>query len=515
MEAGGDIKLRKPLHILMVEDSEDDTKLVMEELKERGYDPIYQRVETPDETKTALRQCPWDVVLSDYVMPRFSALEAMRLVKDAGLDIPFIIITGSIGEEIAVAAMKAGAHDYMMKDNLSRLSPAIEREMEEAAHRRDHRKAQRALQQSEERFRQLAESIQEVFWMKDSEKNKMIYVSPSYEKIWGRSRLSLYEDLESLIQSIHPDDRSHVIDALAKVPFQAYDLEYRIIHSNGSVRWIRDRAFPIRNEKEEIYRISGIAEDMTERKLANDELKSSRAQLRDLASRLDSVREMERAWISREIHDELGQIFTSLKYDLSLLQNGVSKMESAREEEKSRLEERIKSASDLIGIAIKTVQKIAMELRPGILDDLGLMAALEWQGSEFQKRTGIVCRLHSDLRNIRLDGERATAVFRIFQEILTNVARHAGAKQVKIRIREKTGHLLLNVKDNGRGITEEERSNPKSLGILGMHERALLIGGKIQISGVPQKGTEVSLQIPLKETKEERKEEPPSFGGKH
>lgn len=366
--------MEKSLRILIVEDSEDDTALVLETLKERGYNPVYKRVETPEEMIDALGRSDWDVVISDYIMPRFNALAAMRLIKETGLDIPFIIVTGSIGEEIAVRAMKAGAHDYMMKDNLSRLSPAIEREMQEAVRRREHRQA-------------------------------------------------------------------------------------------------------------------------------DEELRNSRQQLRDLAARLDSIREKERAWIAREIHDELGQLFTSIKYELSLLRKRIVKQED-HSEAKTDIEERLKSTSDLVDTAIKTVQKIATELRPGILDDLGLMAAIEWQASEFQQRTGISCRLRSDLQIIRLDRERATAVFRIFQEILTNIARHAGATRVEIRIKEKAGHLYLEVKDDGRGITGEEVADPKSLGILGMRERVLLLNGEIEISGGPKRGTHVRLKIPLQEAHE-------------
>jgi len=367
--------MQKPLHILIVEDSEDDTALVLEMLKEHGYRPVHRRVETPEEMMDALRQNRWDVVVSDYTMPHFNALAAMRLIKEACLDIPFIIVTGSIGEEIAVGAMKAGAHDYLMKDNLARLIPAIERELQEAVRRREHRQA-------------------------------------------------------------------------------------------------------------------------------DEELRNSRQQLRDLAARLDSIREKERAWISREIHDELGQLFTSIKYELSLLRKRISKQED-RPEAKTDIEERLKSMSELVDVAIKTVQKVATELRPGILDDLGLMAAIEWQASDFQQRTGITCRLHSDLNVIQLDREQATAVFRIFQEILTNITRHSGATQVQIEIKEKAGHLYLAVKDNGRGIRNEEIASPKSLGILGMRERVLLLNGEIDIHRGPQKGTQVHLKIPLQGPKGE------------
>ncbi|MEO5656241.1 MAG: EAL domain-containing protein [Nitrospiria bacterium] len=248
-----------PLRLLIVEDSLDDTELILHELRRGGYEPTAERVETEEGMTAALTRGPWDVVISDYFIPRFGALDALRLVKAGGLDLPFIIVSGSIGEEIAVAAMKAGAHDYLMKDHLARLTPAIARELKDAESRSRHR-------QSEERFRQLAESIQEVFWMTDPAKREVLYISPSYETIWGRPCRSLYDDPGSFLESIHPDDRDRVTDARALQAGGAYDEEYRIVKPDGAIRWIRDRAFPIKDASGAVYRIAGIAQDITDRK---------------------------------------------------------------------------------------------------------------------------------------------------------------------------------------------------------------------------------------------------------
>jgi PAS domain S-box-containing protein len=233
----------------------------------------------------------------------------------------------------------------------------------------------------------------------------------------------------------------------------------------------------------------GIYRDITERKRAEEQLQGSFRQLRELAARLQSVREEERARVAREIHDELGQALTAIKIDLA------SVMRALRTDQKVELE-KAESILRLVDQTILSVRRIATELRPGILDDLGLVAAVEWAAEEFEARTGTKCRLDLPNSDIVIDQERTTAIFRIFQETLTNVTRHAEATQVDVRLGWEDGNIVLEVHDNGRGIGEEQLSTGRSLGILGMRERALLLGGELTISGQTGKGTTVRLRIP-------------------
>lgn len=230
-------------------------------------------------------------------------------------------------------------------------------------------------------------------------------------------------------------------------------------------------------------------------KTAEYQLKNSREQLRRLSAHLQSAREEERTRISREIHDELGQALTGLKMDLSWLEKKMA----SRKSSESEIKEKFSAMSVLIDSTIKVVRKISSELRPGVLDYLGLMAAIEWQAQEFQSRTGIACRLVNINKDIELDQERSTALFRIFQETLTNVTRHANATEVEVSLEETERFIVLVTKDNGRGITENEISNSKSLGILGMRERTLLLGGDFKIAPWPDGGTVVTVSIPLKD----------------
>jgi len=202
------------------------------------------------------------------------------------------------------------------------------------------------------------------------------------------------------------------------------------------------------------------------------------------------VREEERTSLARDIHDELGQALTALKIDLSWL----SKRFPA--DQKSLLE-KTRSMSKLVDMTIQKVKSISTELRPGLLDDFGLVAAIEWQAGEFQKLTGIRTEISPKLKDIILDRDRSTVLFRIFQELLTNIARHADATKVKLSLVEEADKIVLTVKDNGRGITREQLSNPRSFGLLGMRERVHFWQGELKISGAPGKGTTAVASIPL------------------
>jgi len=218
--------------------------------------------------------------------------------------------------------------------------------------------------------------------------------------------------------------------------------------------------------------------------------KRAEEDLRNLSEHLQTVREEERTGIAREIHDELGQALTVLKMGLSWMKDKLSC-------DQQQLVDRTESMLGLTDTTIQSVKKICTELRPGLLDDLGLAAAIEWQAGEFENRTGIKCNVKMDPEDITLDRDPSTAIFRIFQEALTNVARHANATEVEASLMERNGALELRVKDNGRGITKEQIQKPRSFGLLGIRERIHNLGGRFQIKGAKNKGTTLMVVIPL------------------
>jgi PAS domain S-box-containing protein len=232
------------------------------------------------------------------------------------------------------------------------------------------------------------------------------------------------------------------------------------------------------------------ARDISEQKKTEKELKKSRKQLRRLSAHLQSVIEQERSRIAREIHDELGQALSILQINLAWLEKRLGK-------DKKKCVEKIKSMSKLVDTTLDQVQSLARELRPSVLDHLGLVAAIEWQAHEFEKHTGIQCRVNLMCDEIELNQDYATAIFRIFQEALTNVARHSRARSVKANLEEKGNKLILQITDNGKGITQQQINNSKSMGLIGMKERVNLMKGKFSIKRIANKGTTLTISIPL------------------
>lgn len=233
-----------------------------------------------------------------------------------------------------------------------------------------------------------------------------------------------------------------------------------------------------------------VANDITERKQAEEALRA-------LSGRLHFAREEEGTRIAREIHDELGGILTGLKWDLEKIDNTLNSSDGSSHV--TDIHKRISSMTVLIETTINTVRRIASELRPGVLDDLGLVAAIEWQIGQFQMRSGLKCHWTNNTSEIELSRERATAVFRILQEILTNVLRHARASNLYVKLGRSEKCVELEVRDDGVGITENQMRNSRSLGLLGMKERALLVGGEVSITGKEGGGTTVLVRVPFGE----------------
>jgi signal transduction histidine kinase len=235
---------------------------------------------------------------------------------------------------------------------------------------------------------------------------------------------------------------------------------------------------------------AALAREIGERQRAEQRLRDSQAQLRALAARLISIREEERARIAREIHDELGQVLTGLKMDVAWLRKRLGK-------DQAPLLDKTETMRRLIDSTMQVVRRIATGMRPEILDDMGLVAAIGWQAKEFQKRMGIRCRVELPAARPALGSELSTAVFRIFQEILTNIARHAKASSVGVQLHISAKRLTLQVVDDGSGIAEAAVHARESLGLLGMQERAQQFGGEVSIRGRRGRGTTVALSIPL------------------
>jgi PAS domain S-box-containing protein len=270
---------------------------------------------------------------------------------------------------------------------------------------------------------------------------------------------------------------------------------YRLMRSDGQRRLVLEEAQPGFDRDGRLSGFIGVCldvEKLNDAKRPRDETVG----LRSLSGRLEHAREEERSRLARELHDELGQVLTSTKLDLMWLCDRV-RQPGARPS--LSLVNKLQSLAGLVELAIAAVQRITTDLKPAVLDHLGLEAALEWEATKFHARTGIRCRVESQSQPLDLDQSRATALFRIAQESLTNVARHAHAGAVRLSLRKLKDRIVLEVQDNGRGMTERELKNPRATGLLGMRERARLLSGEFRVVAAPGRGTRVIVSIPARE----------------
>lgn len=290
---------------------------------------------------------------------------------------------------------------------------------------------------------------------------------------------------------VHPEHWAAAVERIGRMlqgEAGLYPVEDRYVRVDGTSLPVEVMAAPLTFEGRPAVQV--IAMDISARKEAEAASLRNQQQLRELTAHLESLREQERTTIAREIHDELGQALTALKIDLSNLPRLLAEVPPA-------MGDKTRSMAALIDTTIEAVRRIATQLRPGILDHLGLGAAIEWQAGEFEKRTGIPCRAVCEPEEMVVDAQRSTAVFRLFQEALTNVARHAGARRVEVRLTAEPEALTLVLRDDGRGIRPEEVAGTRSLGLLGMRERAKSFGGWLEVEGVAGQGTTVTARIPL------------------
>jgi PAS domain S-box-containing protein len=474
----------------------------------------------------------------------------------------------------------------------------------------ERKQAQEALRGSETRFRQVAENISEVFWLSNPEATLIHYVSPAYETIWGRSCNSLYAEPSSWMDSIHPDDRERVAEGVRlQLVGGRHDHTYRIVRPDGSLRWIRDRAFPVSDESGKLIRVAGIAEDITERKEAEErlreyekvvegleemivvvdrnyryllanraflkyrgmereqlvgrlvaevlnegvfenvtkrkldeclqgkpvqyemtyrypdrgerdllisyfpiegpagvdrvacvlqditernraakELEEANHRLRILSRRLFEVQEQERRHLARELHDEIGQALTAAKINLQSVESDSGGANFARLQETTAILDRL----------LGQVRQISLDLRPSMLDDLGLVPALRSLLDEQGRRASVEVRFSAKNIPEKLDPEIKTTCFRTAQEAITNAVRHAHATDIDVDLQSENGKFRLLVRDNGVGFDVGlAQAQIAGLGLIGIKERAALVGGQAKIASTPDKGTTIEVSLPL------------------
>lgn len=348
--------------------------------------------------------------------------------------------------------------------------------------------AEQALKDSEMKYRRLVENLDEGIWVID-QNSYTTFVNPRLTEIMGYSADEMIG--HSLFDFIEKEAFQNTAAAVERRKSgQREHREVDILTKLKAPVTISVETYPLFDSDNKYLGAVAAITDITERKWAFEEIESSRDLLRKLASSIENVREEERTNIAREIHDELGQNLTGLKMNLSWLAKKLV--------DQKKLHDKVLHMSDLVDVTIDEVRRIATELRPGMLDELGLGAAMVWHGKNFAQESGIECRVEIDGSVRELSRQTSTAMFRIFQEALTNVARHAKASSIVTVLNMEDGNLKMEISDDGVGISDASVDDPKSIGLLGMKERALALHGSVLISSGKGSGTKITTLIPVR-----------------
>lgn len=517
------------LRILIVEDSENDTLLMLRELRCRGYEPIHERVESLEAMETALKDAdargePWEVVVSDYYMPRFQALDALKVLQRLGYDLPFVVVSGKVGEEAAVETMRGGAHDYVTKDNMARLAPLIERETREAAVRRKSEKAEGQLRQSVDALIAIYEASQllsstleseeigarllkimqrisslstAVISMPDERGQLQVWRSIGLESLWSRVRYEpeaqakLYEVLESgeyrLLQLRHPTRSKEFLSTLY-LPLRIRERTLGVLEVYGATTLGNSSMV----ETEILISLASKAASALENARLYGELSEREGRLQELVGKLITTQEEERRRVAYEVHDGLTQVAVAAYQHLQAF---------TRHHPDGSLQgqEMLDKAVELIRHTIEESRRVIADLRPTALDDFGLVVALRLQADALREEGWDVV-YEEKVGDERLPATVETALYRLAREALTNVRKHAETDKLQIEVGRDEHSAWLKVQDWGKGFDPAELSavGPgERIGVSGMRERAALIGGELEIHSEGGLGTSVTVRVPL------------------
>ncbi len=493
--------------ILVVDDEKSIRITLKEFLAQDGHS--VEVAGDADEGICLLKKKGFDVVLADIILPRVTGVNLLKAIRKASPDVKVIMMTGEPTVETATESLRAGAFDYLFKpiskdvvlkivrnaadvkileDEKRRLEEENRQHREELERMVEERT--KSFQESEKRFRLAFENANDGIALVNTD-GSIIEVNQRISDNLGYSK----EELEcmNVKDFTHPEDLDvspKFFTKSIKAEIDSAIFEKRYIHKDGHTIWGQVSISTLRDSKDApLYFISHL-QDITPRKNSETELKRSKEQLRKLAAHLQLAIENERVGIARDIHDDLGPTLSALKMDLSWINKRLLP-------EQDMVLKKIDSMKQMIDSAVQHVKKICVNLRPAIIDDLGLEAGIEWLVSEFQQRTGISCDLSISTIKIISDQELSTVVFRIAQEALTNILRHAQATKVEISLERKDENLILKIKDNGIGISGKEMYDLKNFGLIGMSERAISMGGVFKLTGNYGEGVLVYASFPV------------------
>src|ERR687890_2440179 len=456
------------LKVLLVEDSEDDALLLVRMLRRGGYDPAWERVDTPAAMEAALDGGSWDLIISDHSMPAFSSLAALGLLRRKGfVDLPFIIVSGRIGEDAAVSAMKAGADDYLMKDNLARLNSAIERELRDAEVRRERR-------QAEEKYRSIFENAVEGIFQTTVD-GRFLTANPAMARMLGyESPEELLGDISNISDQLYvePERREEFYQRALRDGFVS-GFEIQMHRKDGDTVWVSANARAIYDAGGGISGYEGTVENITERKRAEEALRQ--------------IRETERRRIARELHDVVLQDLTYALQSMQVLRRMPEGVDRAGEKE---------NQVEALKRAVGGLRDAIYDLRLESVREQPLVRAVE-SIVELNRQIGEGCQFELVVDEGfpgAISGPAGVEMVRVVQEALANVRRHSGARRAVVTLGMVDDEVLVEIEDDGRGFGPE---TSYGMGLTGMRERVLALGGKLEGEGREGVGTRVFIRVAL------------------
>ncbi len=484
------------LRILIVEDQASDAELMAFELRQANLTFTTRRVDNDLDFIRELEQAPPDLILSDYHLPHFNGPAALALAQERCPEVPFIFVSGAIGEEVAIDNLKRGATDYVLKDRISRLAPAVKRALREAAEVRELRQAEKALRQSEQNYRLLVGSIPAVVY-KGYLDWSVDFFDRKIEELTGYTKDEFDSRRLKWVDLMVPEDVPAAKKAIkrARQVGGAYYREFRIRTRDDRILWIQDRGQMIYNAKGEVEFFSGVFFDATQAQRAKMAVLESEQRLRYLSSELLTAQERERKRLSMELHDEVGQSLTVMKLRTRAIEKGL------RPDEQPDLKQECLELLAYLDQVIDNVRRLSRDLSPSILEDLGLLAALKYLADGLGKYLTV----EQSFEVQDLDGlfplESQIIIYRILQECLHNITKHAGPCRVSVALRQEGDAVTFKIEDDGAGfdVTQISRrdASGRGLGLAALYERSRMLGGSCQVWSRHEVGTKIVCHIPI------------------
>lgn len=477
------------LRILLLEDLLSDAELIKLQLRRLQFPKEIEHVTNREDFESELTRFNPHLILSDYALPQFTGMEALEYVREHNVYVPFIICTGSVNEETAVACIKAGADDYVLKDSMGRLVSAVENALESKRNLVEKEQAVSELEASEADFRALAENAPDNIYKLDRQ-GIIQYVSRDVD---GESRDQVIG--RCIYDFAHPDYQKTLKEAVEA----AFDKQKRISLEvegnaiNGERQFYLVRIGPVLTDQK-VDSVVFIPGNITKRVKAEKETIRLNERLQKLTQHIETVRDEEKKKIAIEIHDQLGQELTGSKLGLFWLKQHLQEQQNS-EIDFDQVYEKIDYLVDLTTTTIQTVRRIAHELRPVVLDNMGLVAALDWHVNNYNQNNPVHCSFHSAVDDSLFSHDFNTAMYRIVQEALTNIHKHAEASKASVSLSEADGKVILQITDNGVGLDEEQALKSKSLGLFGIRERIKRWNGDFELCGKENEGTTIRIAI--------------------